>query len=855
MTVTYRGAVSSSGFWSSCWKSVVAVVVIGLCLAPFTSVAVDVSTWTQVVTMAMAGHGLYDKPGFSYPPVWGYLLEGIGGLLRATGIWAGAITKTTIGWQSLSTQSGLFAPSVSTPIVTLLFKVPLIAADITTAWAIWCLARIVGADERGAKSAALLWLWSPVVLWETDIHGAFDVLVGLVVVMALLLRLQRNYWWCGVAIALGVLLKLTPAFIAPLLLATCIWPLSAEEPRGRFRSLVVVIGGGLAASVLLVVPVLLAGHGGAMLTDVFTRAGAPSSVGGLAALGFSAFPALSWVASWALQTGSPVTHVAEVVDIALCVGSVVAWLWGPRDRSRMVALAALVLVAIVTVGPVGNPQYFLWFLPLLVAVSWNGRMWRRSIWAFGISGVIYEVALRGPLGFFGPLWAAVGSPGPNLVGTQLHWLAEHGVFGVPSAQALELTAWAMAMIGAALAAIELHRFAIPRDQVRVPAYVCRQGVVRGSTRAPILCTGLLGIICLVASSSPTLSGPLPPEHLTVRVSQAGRNDILKWRLLGAAYPGTRVSVLSSMRSIRVRQIAVYDAPGYPESGSTNYQVEGVVDHLPVDLAADGLSVPTTTVGARRLASWLVQRPATGRVLVAASGTLPRDVWGRRRDDLVPFLSAGGTLVWSGDIPGYYSVGRGASMTATPIGPQKTVYGCGSKHLPDSTPPLASDVRAMGLVGAAEILGFPGMLPTTWGWLCSARHPSPVAQSLGLLSSALHAGPMVSALRQVRGRSLGYVTDGRTSIAWIPRGKGGIVLFGGQVEAVDFSHDVAQLLGVGGAQPSLSVIDSSNGLGSGTVKLACGLSRRVEVLAYNATVGDLAVRSLNDRCSSTNPGSR
>src|SRR5437867_1891806 len=46
-------------------------------LAPFTSWPHDVATWQGVAAGSMHHLSLYQRPGFSYPPMWGYVLQAV----------------------------------------------------------------------------------------------------------------------------------------------------------------------------------------------------------------------------------------------------------------------------------------------------------------------------------------------------------------------------------------------------------------------------------------------------------------------------------------------------------------------------------------------------------------------------------------------------------------------------------------------------------------------------------------------------------------------------------------------------------------------------------------------------------
>src|SRR5712692_9671176 len=54
-------------------------------LAPYTAWSNDVATWFHAALSGYYGLGLYERPGFSYPPFWGYCLSVIGTIVHVIG--------------------------------------------------------------------------------------------------------------------------------------------------------------------------------------------------------------------------------------------------------------------------------------------------------------------------------------------------------------------------------------------------------------------------------------------------------------------------------------------------------------------------------------------------------------------------------------------------------------------------------------------------------------------------------------------------------------------------------------------------------------------------------------------------
>jgi hypothetical protein len=60
--------------------------VVRLLVAPWTGSVIDDSVWYRAAANGMHGVGIYQRLQFSYPPVWGYLLQAIAWLLAHVGL-------------------------------------------------------------------------------------------------------------------------------------------------------------------------------------------------------------------------------------------------------------------------------------------------------------------------------------------------------------------------------------------------------------------------------------------------------------------------------------------------------------------------------------------------------------------------------------------------------------------------------------------------------------------------------------------------------------------------------------------------------------------------------------------------
>jgi len=376
-------------------------------LAPFTAVSYDVAVWFHTALSGYYGLPLYARPGFSYPPVWGYLLQIIGTAIHLLGFGPDVIGVINPGFTSASDVTGDFTDVVTAPGFNLLFKCGLFAFDLVTAAVIYRFVnQLTGKPER-ARLAFMAWFLNPFVIYESAVHGAFDVIVGFAVLATLILILNGREYWAGAAWAIGILTKLSPVTLGlELVLAIAVMENSIQQStKFTVRRLA---GFGLGAGVAmgcLAAPLVLQGSVPAMLHNVFTRAQQPVTIGGMSFSGLRYLKPFSGLLEWAFQNSGVVIQAsttAQIVAIALWA----TWTVIMVRKDPVFALftgSVGTLATFMLLSPVANPQYILWWLPALtVFVFASGR----GYWHFALislAPVLFSVAILGPTAVLGPL--------------------------------------------------------------------------------------------------------------------------------------------------------------------------------------------------------------------------------------------------------------------------------------------------------------------------------------------------------------------------------------------------------------------------------------------------------------------
>src|SRR5437870_1120914 len=153
-------------------------MLIRVALAPYTSDTYDDSVWYHASLSGFYGLHLYDRPGFSYPPVWGYCLEILGSLVRLAGFDSTFFGVSNPDFLTASAITNDFSATVTSPAFNLLFKSVLFGADLATGLLLYRLVFLISNDRRRSVLSFAAWFLNPFVIFSSAVHGACDRLVG-----------------------------------------------------------------------------------------------------------------------------------------------------------------------------------------------------------------------------------------------------------------------------------------------------------------------------------------------------------------------------------------------------------------------------------------------------------------------------------------------------------------------------------------------------------------------------------------------------------------------------------------------------------------------------------------------------
>jgi hypothetical protein len=209
----------------------------------------------------------------------------------------------------------------------------------------------------------------------------YDLLPALATLGALLLAERKRYFWAYTLLAVGVLLKLYPAFLVPVVMAAQ-WrePLPMRDLWQRGKP--VLTGVGLFVFLLALgfgVPLLINPQQAASVFqyNLARPIQVESAPGSLLWLGTAfGFPVQGIVSFGSLNLVGPLENPLKLLSLAALVGGSLLVYWRVLSGKLTAGPAFLAVIGVVLVSnKVLSPQYFIWILPLVAYVVGLDLLW------------------------------------------------------------------------------------------------------------------------------------------------------------------------------------------------------------------------------------------------------------------------------------------------------------------------------------------------------------------------------------------------------------------------------------------------------------------------------------------------
>ncbi len=733
------------------WRVLALPIVLGvacrLILIPLTSWSKDDSIWWLATANGMQHLALYQRIGFSYPPLWGDLLQGGGWLLQHLGFSTTDLGRSNLQLEGLA-GSNAFSVIVTTPLFNWFFKGILFLFDLGAGLLLYEVVRRT-TNERRARSAFCLWFLNPFVIFESSVFGAFDIIVAFTILAAIVLFLSNRYVWAGIALGLAIMAKGSPAFLVPLFVLVA-FDRGGDTVESRLRAAAPLVGGLGACIAVLMLPVLATGQLHAMLSGLFGRTSS-SPPGGYSVFGLLGFRGLNGLATSLTNWGGLGRLILALQLLVAILLGLVGMRRARRDLAfTLVATVGLIMAVVVILGPVANAQYVLWFLPELItlAVLWRRAMW--SVIAFSVAALASVITLYGPTALLFPLLDHLVSP-TAVTNDVTSWtiMAPMPWSSGPGGTNFRGPITVLVLTGLFSIFRAVLWTPTPRRQRLVALFGATSGGVVPAMAvilvAAVSGTALVGAAgASAAGASVGLAATSTPQGTEVTATVGASASVQDLRL--ASFPTLITEVPTD--------VDIFVDSTYPVVGTTPVAVRNIANGLTNELRLHGYRGTVRNVDADQLRELLLDRGAASHTaLVDMSGMLPLQVFSAQTDLVSPWLRAGGTVYWSGAVIGTYSGTRGEPSNATSYDGSLGPTGVG---------------RFLDPTRASTALANPFSVGTV---------PAPPARAFGLRYQLNYQAPVtVPPLPDMT--RFGWSSQGRSSITRVSEGLGELLLFGG-----------------------------------------------------------------------------
>lgn len=356
---------------------------------PSRTLAIVMCMWAAPLVIAPP---LFSRDVYSYY-VQGRLFEagsdpttmgvaGIPGWFQAGAdpMWAEAPTPYGPAWLLIERQIATFAHP-NAYLAGVLFRISCLIGVALLIVFVPKLARSLGVDAGTATWLAVL---NPLILMHF-ISGAHNdaLMAGLVVAAFWLGSCNRCVW---AAVLIGCAIAIKPIALLALPFIGLQWAGSRAGWWARIKAWLVAT---LAAGVTLICFYLVANAGFGVLSAAF---GTPSGVLTWLSPPTAVGQLLGYLTTFAGLTADGSLAVSAIRGLALLAAAgILVYLVVTPDRRSPVRGAALAFGTIVVLGPVVQPWYLLWFLPLFAAAGLTDRERRWAIAltaAFTVHGMV-----------------------------------------------------------------------------------------------------------------------------------------------------------------------------------------------------------------------------------------------------------------------------------------------------------------------------------------------------------------------------------------------------------------------------------------------------------------------------------
>jgi len=401
--------------------AIVAGFTIRIAVAPWTSWTYDTYPFYQGIVDQLAGLGPYGHMVYSYPPAFNFIeypFSIILALFSDPTQWVTFVPSMV----EVGRVTNMVVPTVTSPGFNLTYKLPLILADYLCGVLLYRFVRKIK-DEDSGRRVFILWFLNPFVIFVSSIYGNFDVLAVFFTLLALYAMYSRRYLSAGLAVGLGVSIKLYPLYLGLFCFAYLVGQVvvnygTRDDLMDRLKSPIKFIAGAIGGASSIVISILL---NPSLMVFINGRM-SNNDMGGINIWGLLRTGNVLFNGSSALPQDeftlvNTVTSYLMFLILFLILLRVFMMLRSSHERheEHMIFGSMSVFVVLLLFQPVTHAHYLLWALPFLLLCSLYQHRFEHIVFALSVVGVVFWLALQSYMAFLYPLSVYTGAIPTDLI--------------------------------------------------------------------------------------------------------------------------------------------------------------------------------------------------------------------------------------------------------------------------------------------------------------------------------------------------------------------------------------------------------------------------------------------------------
>ena len=367
-----------------------------------------------------------------YPPGWIYLLNIIGQITHFF-VPSSSILVSNEAIVKIFLNINFDSSWLAVPAYSLVEKSTLWMFDFLTAFLLYLITLRITGSQKNAILGFGIWFLNPLVIVESSIHGAFDIIPVFFSLLALYFIDSKKNFFAGLSLGIGFMVKLFPIYFF-ILIIPMILRKNSFNIASSFKESFIFFLGIVISTAVIIIPSLFTLNSANFITIILTGRGLAADLSGFNFWSVINLPFLSPIKLILELYFATVQMILFYIITAILL--VLALLIGKYGSENVFALKNVFVFLIFSmlltyISTQTQPQYILWFLPFIAILAASFGTLRLSYAIVSIATTLgYILFIAGPLFFFEPLFIfAKVSSIRYMTNNILYWYKISGPYG------------------------------------------------------------------------------------------------------------------------------------------------------------------------------------------------------------------------------------------------------------------------------------------------------------------------------------------------------------------------------------------------------------------------------------------